>query len=51
MTTYGALTEFLLMVFGIAKVIVIPCVLANVLFKIPGFNEAFEKFFKLDVED
>ena len=43
------LVEFAATVLGIAKIIAIPCVLTYALFKIPGFNEAFEKFFKLDV--
>lgn len=45
------LVEFAVTIFGIAKIIAMPCVLTYALFKIPGFNKAFEKFLKLDVED
>lgn len=48
---YETLTEFISMAFGTVAFISVPCVLTYMLFKIPGFNKAFEKFFKLDVED
>ena len=48
---YETLTEFISTAFGAIAFIFVPCVLTNLLFKIPGFTEAFEKFFKLDVED